>query len=171
MTTGINGPSPFSFAVLTLSDKGSRGEREDTSGPYLVQRLEQEGYMLKSYKVIPDQIAGIVREIKDLVDNQRVTLIVTTGGTGVSPSDVTPEAMIEVLDKEIPGMAEAMRAASLSKTSNAMLSRGKAGIRRQSLIVNLPGSLKAARENLEVILPVIPHALEKICGSTVDCAV
>lgn len=171
MTTGINGPSPFSFAVLTLSDKGSRGEREDTSGPYLVQRLEQEGYMLKSYKVIPDQIAGIVREIKDLVDNQRVTLIVTTGGTGVSPSDVTPEAMVEVLDKEIPGMAEAMRAASLSKTSNAMLSRGKAGIRRQSLIVNLPGSLKAARENLEVILPVIPHALEKICGSTVDCAV
>lgn len=171
MTTGSNGSSPFSFAVLTLSDKGSRGEREDTSGPYLVQRLEQEGYMLKSYKIIPDQIVGIVREIKDLVDNQRVTLIVTTGGTGVSPSDVTPEAMLEVLDKEIPGMAEAMRAASLSKTSNAMLSRGKAGIRRQSLIVNLPGSLKAARENLEVILPVIPHALEKICGSTVDCAV
>lgn len=171
MTTGSNGPRPFSFAVLTLSDKGSRGEREDTSGPYLVQRLEQEGYMLKSYKIIPDKIVGIVREIKDLVDNQRVTLIVTTGGTGVSPSDVTPEAMLEVLDKEIPGMAEAMRAASLSKTSNAMLSRGKAGIRRQSLIVNLPGSLKAARENLEVILPVIPHALEKICGSTVDCAV
>jgi len=171
MTTGSNGPSLFSFAVLTLSDKGSRGEREDTSGPYLVQRLQQDGYMLKSYKIIPDQIVGIVREIKDLVDNQKITLIVTTGGTGVSPSDVTPEAMLEVLDKEIPGMAEAMRAASLSKTSNAMLSRGKVGIRRQSLIINLPGSLKAARENLEVILPVIPHALEKICGSTVDCAV
>jgi molybdenum cofactor synthesis domain-containing protein len=171
MTMGSNSPSPFSFAVVTLSDKGSRGEREDTSGPYLVQRLQQDGYMLKSYKIIPDQIVGIVREIKDLVDNQRITLIVTTGGTGVSPSDVTPEAMLEVLEKEIPGMAEAMRAASLSKTSNAMLSRGKVGIRKQSLIINLPGSLKAARENLEVILPVIPHALEKICGSTVDCAV
>jgi molybdenum cofactor synthesis domain-containing protein len=96
-------------------------------------------------------------------------LIVTTGGTGVAPTDVTPEAMREVLEKEIPGMAEAMRQASLGKTPNAMLSRGKAGIRGSTLIVNLPGSLKAVRENLEVILPVLPHALEKIRGDQSDC--
>lgn len=170
MTIGSS-MAPFSFAVLTLSDKGSRGEREDTSGPYLVERLQQEGYVLKFYKVIPDQLEGIVETVKDLVDNQGITLIVTTGGTGVAPTDVTPEAMLQVIEKEIPGMAETMRAASLAKTPNAMLSRGKAGIRRQSLIVNLPGSLKAARENLEVIIPVLSHALEKICGSTTDCAV
>ena len=170
MTIGSS-MTPFTFAVLTLSDKGSRGEREDTSGPYLVERLQQEGYVLKFYKVIPDQLEGIVETVKDLVDNQGITLIVTTGGTGGAPTDVTPEAMLLVLEKEIPGMAETMRAASLAKTPNAMLSRGKAGIRRQSLIINLPGSLKAARENLEVIIPVLLHALEKICGSTTDCAV
>lgn len=171
MTSGKQGLSPYSFAVLTLSDKGSRGEREDTSGPYLVERLQQEGYELKSYAIIPDQMPVIVAALKDLVDNQAITLIVTTGGTGVAPTDVTPEAMLQVIDKEVPGMAEAMRAASLAKTVNAVLSRGKVGIRRQSLIVNLPGSLKAARENLEVILPVLPHALEKIGGGTADCAV
>lgn len=159
------------FAVLTLSDKGSRGEREDTSGPYLVDRLQQEGYRLKSYTIIPDEMEMIVRTLIDLVDRQGITLIVTTGGTGVAPTDVTPEAMLQVIEKEVPGMAEAMRAASLLKTPNAVLSRGKVGIRRQSLIVNLPGSLKAARENLEVILPVLRHALEKICGGTADCAV
>lgn len=162
---------PFSFAVVTLSDKGSRGERVDTSGPYLVDKLQQEGFVLKSYTVIPDRIAIIVETLKDLVDNQEIALVVTTGGTGVSPSDVTPEAMLQVIDKEVPGMAEAMRAVSLAKTPNAMISRGKVGIRGQCLIVNLPGSMKAATENLDVILPVLLHALEKICGSTVDCAV
>ncbi len=171
MTSGKQGLGPYSFAVLTLSDKGSRGEREDTSGPYLVERLQQEGYELKSYAIIPDQMPVIVAALRDLVDNQAITLIVTTGGTGVAPTDVTPEAMLQVIEKEVPGMAEAMRAASLAKTVNAVLSRGKVGIRGQSLIVNLPGSLKAARENLEVILPVLPHALEKIGGGTADCAV
>jgi molybdenum cofactor synthesis domain-containing protein len=171
MTTGDQGHAAYSFAVLTLSDKGSRGERQDTSGPYLVERLQQEGYQLKSYAVIPDQIAVIVDSLIDLVDRLGITLILTTGGTGVAPTDVTPEAMLQVIDKEVPGMAEAMRAASLLKTPNAVLSRGKVGIRRQSLIVNLPGSLKAATENLAVILPVLPHALEKICGGTADCAV
>lgn len=171
MTSETNAPGPYSFAVLTLSDKGSRGEREDTSGQYLVEKLQQEGYLLKSYQVVPDRIAVIVASLKDLVDRQGITLIVTTGGTGVAPTDVTPEAMLQVIDKEVPGMAEAMRAVSLAKTPRAVLSRGKVGIRGQSLIVNLPGSLKAARENLEVILPVLPHALEKICGGTADCAV
>ena len=170
MTRFDSVPGSFTFAVLTLSDKGSRGERKDTSGPYLVERLQKEGYVLKSYQILPDSAGKIVEAIRDLVDKQSVTLVVTTGGTGVAPTDVTPEAMLEVLEKEIPGMAEAMRAASLAKTPNAVLSRGKVGIRKQSLIVNLPGSLKAASENLEVILPILPHALEKICGGTADCA-
>lgn len=161
----------YSFAVLTMSDKGARGEREDTSGGYLRERLIEEGYVLHFYEIIPDQKHVIIEKLKMLADEQRVSLIVTTGGTGVSPSDVTPEAMTEILDKEIPGMAEAMRSASLLKTPRAMLSRGKAGIRGESLIINFPGSLKAVRENLEVVLSVIPHALEKIRGGTSDCGI
>ncbi len=159
----------YGFAVLTMSDKGSRGEREDTSGAYLKETLKREGYSLQSYQVIPDEKLLIIDRLKVLADELRVPLIVTTGGTGVSPSDVTPEAMAEVLDQEIPGMAEAMRSASLLKTSRAMLSRGKVGIRKGSLIINLPGSLKAAKENLEVLLPVLSHALEKIRGEDGDC--
>ena len=159
----------YTFGVLTLSDKGSRGEREDTSGAYIKDTLVESGYELQSYSVIPDQKQRIIESLIELIDKQKITLIITTGGTGVSPSDLTPEAMEEVLEKEIPGMAEAMRAASMLKTPRAMLSRGKVGIRGESLIINLPGSLKAARENLEVVLPVIPHALEKIMGGTSDC--
>jgi molybdopterin adenylyltransferase len=161
----------YSFAVLTMSDKGSRGEREDTSGPYLQKRLAEEGYILQSYRVIPDNKQVIIDSLIELVDDQKISLIVTTGGTGVSPSDITPEAMVSVIEREIPGMAEAMRSASLLKTSRAMLSRGKVGIRKESLIINLPGSLKAVKENLEVVLPVIPHALEKIRGGESDCGV
>ncbi len=159
----------YSFAVLTMSDKGSRGEREDTSGAYLQEILSKEGYILESYQVIADDHQKIVDSLITLVDDKKISLIVTTGGTGVSPSDITPEAMSLVIDKEIPGMAEAMRSASLAKTSRAMLSRGKVGIRKESLIINLPGSLKAVRENLQVVLPVIPHALEKIRGDASDC--
>lgn len=161
--------SDYAFAVLTMSDKGARGEREDTSGAYLQERLAAEGYVLQSYEVIPDQKQVIIDRLKKLADDMHVPLIVTTGGTGVSPSDVTPEAMNEVLDREIPGIAEAMRSASLLKTSRAMLSRGKVGIRSGSLIINLPGSLKAVKENLQVVLPVLLHALEKIKGGTSDC--
>jgi len=161
----------YSFAVLTMSDKGSRGEREDTSGAYLQKILSDEGYTLKSYRVIPDNKQVIIDNLIELVEDQKISLIVTTGGTGVSPSDITPEAMVSVIEREIPGMAEAMRSASLLKTSRAMLSRGKVGIREESLIINLPGSLKAVKENLEVVLPVIPHALEKIKGGESDCGV
>ena len=161
----------YSFAVLTMSDKGSRGEREDTSGQYLQEKLAEEGYSLQSYKVIPDNKQIIIDSLIRLVDNEKIALIVTTGGTGVSPSDITPEAMASVIEREIPGMAEAMRTASLLKTSRAMLSRGKVGIRKESLIINLPGSLKAVKENLAVVLPVIPHALENIRGGESDCGV
>ncbi|PHR28278.1 MAG: molybdenum cofactor biosynthesis protein [Desulfotalea sp.] len=159
----------YSFAVVTMSDKGSRGERLDTSGAYLQETLIAEGYSLGHYQIIPDNRAVIVETLVGLVDDKGVDLIVTTGGTGVSPTDVTPEAMDDVLEKEVPGMAEAMRSASLLKTSRAMLSRGRVGIRKECLIINLPGSLKAARENLEVVLPVLVHALEKIKGETSDC--
>jgi len=159
----------FTFAVVTMSDKGSRGEREDTSGEYLKQTLAGEGYELVSYTIVPDSVEVIVRALNELADSHQVSLVVTTGGTGVAPTDVTPEAMQQVMEKEIPGMAEAMRYESLKKTSRAMLSRGKVGIRGTTLIVNLPGSLKAVKENLEVLLPVFPHALEKIRGDQSDC--
>ena len=159
----------FSFGVITMSDKGSRGEREDTSGEYLKTTLTEAGFQLEAYRIVPDDRQTIVNTLIEFVDEIQVDLVVTTGGTGLSPSDVTPEAMCDVLKYEIPGMAEAMRSASLAKTSRAMLSRGRAGVRGKSLIINLPGSLKAVRENLEVVLPVFGHALEKIQGSTADC--
>jgi molybdopterin adenylyltransferase len=159
----------FSCAVITMSDKGSVGLREDTSGTQLQEMLKEEGYRIQQYLVIPDNVQVIIETLIECVDTKEIDLIVTTGGTGVAPTDVTPEAMNSVLDKEIPGMAEAMRAASLQKTPHAVLARGKVGIRNKSLIINLPGSKKAARENLEVILPALPHALDKIQGGTSDC--
>ena len=161
--------SQFTFGVLTMSDSGSRGERQDGSGAFLLDRLKGEGYRQVEYRVVPDQVEKIAETLIDWVDNRRVDLIVTTGGTGVAPTDVTPEAMNLVLEKEIPGMAEAMRAASLLKTPRAVLSRGRAGIRGKSLIVNLPGSEKAARENIEVLLPGLVHALYKINGGADSC--
>lgn len=161
--------SGYTFAVLTMSDKGARGEREDGSGTWLQQRLVEEGYEQRGYNIVPDVIPAIVDALQRFADTLKVSLIVTTGGTGVAPSDVTPEAMEQVIEKELPGMAEAMRAASMLKTSRAMLSRGRVGIRGKTLVVNLPGSLKAVQENLDVILPVLPHALEKIAGGTADC--
>jgi len=160
----------FSCAVLTMSDKGSRGEREDESGPMLQEMLRDEGYQLRAYKIVPDQIEVIAATLMEWVDHDKIDLILTTGGTGVSPTDLTPEAMRKVIEKEIPGMAEAMRAASLLKTPHAVLSRSMAGIRGTSLIINLPGSKRAAMENIVVLLPALPHALDKIKGSTSDCA-
>lgn len=161
----------FSFGVLTMSDKGSRGERVDTSGPYLLQTLEELGYRRKAYLVIPDSEEKIRETLISWVDDDGVDLIITTGGTGVAPTDVTPEAMTGVIEKEIPGMAEAMRAESLKKTVNAVLSRSRVGIRGKSLIINLPGSERAARENIAVLLPSLAHALDKIQGGTSDCGV
>ena len=161
----------FTFGVLTMSDKGSRGEREDTSGPFLLRLLAEQGFQQKAYTIVPDRVERIKETLLFWVDEEKVDLIVTTGGTGVAPTDVTPEAMVDVIEKEIPGMAEAMRAESLKKTPNAVLSRGKAGIRNNSLIINLPGSEKAVRENIAVLLPCLAHALDKIQGGTSDCGV
>ena len=155
--------------VLTLSDKGAIGERRDTSGPLIQEMLRSIGAEITIHAIIPDQQDLIQATLKDWADNKGLDLIVTTGGTGVSPTDVTPEATQMVIQKEVPGISEAMRMASLKKTPHAMLSRGISGIRGTCLIINLPGSRKAAQENLETILPALSHAVYKIKGGTKDC--
>lgn len=160
-----------SCGVLTLSDKGSRGEREDTSGAMLKTLLEEQGYRIAAYTIIPDRQELIEATLKEWVDKQQIDLIVTTGGTGVSPSDRTPEATRNIVDLEIPGISEAMRQASLAGTINAVWSRGIAGIRKESLIINLPGSKKAAKENIETVLPALEHGIYKLKGGTADCGV
>jgi len=156
--------------ILTISDKGSKGEREDKSGFEIERLLKTLPAKVDFYEIIPDEKEIIMRKLIDCVDNKKLDLIITTGGTGVSPRDVTPDATLSVIEREIPGMAEAMRFEGLKKTPHAMISRAIVGIRKSSLIVNLPGSPRAVSENLSVILPSIPHALEKIKGDVSDCA-
>lgn len=160
----------FSFAVITMSDSGAQGLRQDTSGEALTNLFTGHGYEHCFYKIVPDRVESIVEAVLEAIDVNGADLVLTTGGTGVSPTDVTPEAMDQVFDKEVPGMAEAMRAASMAITPKAVISRGRAGIRKQTLIINLPGSRKGALENIEVLLPALDHAIEKIKGSTEDCA-
>jgi molybdopterin adenylyltransferase len=155
--------------VLTISNKGFRGQRDNESGAVVVDLLSKAGYRVEKQDIVPDDQERIARCLIDWVDQDGLRLIVTTGGTGVSPTDVTPEAMLSVIDYQIPGMAEAMRAASLKKTPHAMLSRAIAGVRGTSLIVNLPGSPDGARDNLSVILPALSHGLAKVGGDPSDC--
>jgi molybdenum cofactor synthesis domain-containing protein len=159
----------FTIGILTLSDKGSKGEREDLSGQVIRDMIAPLGEVTH-YQIVPDDLDIIIQTLVDWVDTDRVDLILTTGGTGLSPRDVTPEATARVLDWEIPGMAEAMRAASMQKTPHAMLSRARAGVRRRSMIINLPGSPKGVRENLEVVMPALGHGLRKLKGDPTDCA-
>ncbi len=146
--------------ILTISDKGSRGERVDESGPAIREIVERElNAQIVEYKIIPDELPLIAATLQMWADERKIDLILTTGGTGFAPRDTTPEATQQIIDREAPGLAEAMRAESLKKTPHAMLSRGVAGIRGHTLIVNLPGSVKAVRENLAVILPALPHGV------------
>lgn len=158
----------ISIAVLTLSDKGAAGEREDLSGPVISEMVRGLGEVVHE-EILPDDKERIKERLRALAD-QGIQLILTTGGTGLSPRDVTPDATLEAADRLIPGMAEAMRAASLLKTPHAMLSRAVAAVLNNTLIINLPGSPKGARENLEVVLPALEHAVRKIAGDPADCA-
>jgi len=157
-------------AILTLSDKGSRGERVDTSGPALAAWLSERQVETTRTQIIPDDAALITATLKEWADGGEFDLILTTGGTGVSPRDVTPEATKAILDRDLPGFSEVMRARSLEKTYHAMISRAVVGIRRRTLIVNLPGSPRGAVENLEAIWPAVPHCVDKMQGDPSDCA-
>jgi molybdenum cofactor synthesis domain-containing protein len=155
-------------AVLTISDKGSRGEREDRSGPLIADMLKEIGAEILYHEIIPDE-QKIIQE-KLIGYSSRTDLILTTGGTGLAPRDVTPDATLAVIEKEVPGIAEIMRAEGYRKTKRSVLSRAVAGVKGGCLIINLPGSPNAVKENLEVILDVLPHAIEKIKGDTTECA-
>jgi len=150
------------FGVLTVSDRSARGEREDLAGPMLVARLEADGYSRPLGAIVPDEVEAISTALVHWCDSESLDVILTTGGTGFAPRDVTPEATQAVIQKNAPGIAEAARAYSLNITPHAMLSRNVAGIRGKTLIINLPGSPKAAREILEYLLPIIPHAVALI---------
>lgn len=159
----------YTAAVLTVSDRSFRGERPDAGGPLVAELLRKAGYDVRETALVPDEQPQIEAMLKKLADEGRVDLIVTTGGTGFAPRDVTPEATIAVCQRLTPGIPEAMRYASLAITPRAMLSRAAAGIRGRTLIINLPGSPKAARENLEAVLPALEHGLEMLQGQQANC--
>ena len=160
----------FTLGILTISDKGSRGEREDKSGEAIREIISQFGARFVDYAIVPDEKEVIESKLIEWADKGGMDMIITTGGTGLGPRDVTPEATLDVIDKTIPGFSEAMRAKSLKKTPHAMLSREVCGVRNKTLIINLPGSPKAVRECLLVILPALPHAIEVIKGEAAECA-
>jgi len=155
--------------ILTISDKGSRGEREDISGKVIEEVIRKINGEVKYYQIIPDEKEMIKEELINAVDKLNLDLILTTGGTGLGKRDVTPEATLAIIEKEVPGISEIIRSESFKKTNRAILSRGVAGIRKESLIINLPGSPKGARESLEIILEALPHGIEILKGQATEC--
>lgn len=160
----------YSVAIITLSDKGFKGEREDKSGPLIQKLLPEDKYKVCRYSILPDEFDLLVKEYKYICDELKPDLILTTGGTGFSNRDITPEATMSIADKNVPGIAEAMRAYSMGITKKAMLSRAVSAIRGETLIVNLPGSPKAIEEVLTYILDVLPHGLDILSGKASECA-
>jgi len=156
-------------AIVTISDKGSKGERIDGTGPAIRGEIEDKGFLVDYYNMIPDEILEIEKELIYLSDELGIDLVLTNGGTGFSNRDVTPEATRNVIEKYVPGFGEVMRMKSLEITPKAMLSRAIAGIRGNTLIINLPGSPKAAIENLQLILPALPHGIEILTGKASEC--
>ena len=157
-------------AIITSSDKGYRGERKDLSGPAIREILEREGYQVVFMDILPDDREMLSGRMAEIADDGLADLILTTGGTGFSPRDVMPEATEDVIDRRVPGIPEAIRAYSMTITKRAMLSRAAAGIRRKTLIINLPGSPKAVRESLEFIIDTLERGLEILTGEASDCA-
>jgi len=163
----------ITVGILIASDKGAKGERADLSGPEAQKLIETVGGVVLDYEIVPDERETISQKLIEMADGKKLDLILTSGGTGFSPRDITPEATSDVIERPAPGLAEAMRASSLQKTDRAMLSRGIAGIRGRTLIVNLPGSPKSVGENLQVILPALPHGIKILrdfdheCGSQI----
>lgn len=160
----------FRVGIITASDKGSRGDREDLSGALIVDMIESRGYQVVSYKILPDEEELLAKEMERLSDELKVDLVLTTGGTGFSMRDVTPEATTRVCDRMAPGISEAIRSLSLKITPRAMLSRAVSGIRKSTLIINLPGSPKAVKESLDFILDSVHHGLEILTGRDGECA-
>jgi len=158
----------FGLGILTISTSGAQGQREDTSGQAIKEALESQGYQVVRYEIVSDDKDVIAGRMADWADADDVDLIVSTGGTGLGYRDVTPEACLSILDKEVPGLAEAMRANTLQFTPMAMLSRSVAGIRGKTLIITLPGSPKGVKECLDVVAPVLPHAMELLKRETVS---
>ncbi len=156
--------------ILTISDKGSKGQREDGTGPAIKEALDKELYEVEYYKIVPDEIEIICDQLIYMSDELNLDLILTNGGTGFSKRDITPEATLKVIKKQAPGICEAMRYKSLQITPKAMLSRAIAGIRNNTLIINLPGSPKGAVENLQFVLPALPHGIEILNGTASECA-
>lgn len=155
----------YTAAVITVSDKGAKGERVDTSGPALCAILQKDGWEIVYTKIIPDEREDIRQELLKCTDDLKVNLVLTTGGTGFSPRDITPEASLDVIERQTPGISEAMRAESMKITPMGCLSRGVSGIRKETLIINLPGSEKAARENLEAVIKALHHGVDIIRSS------
>lgn len=159
----------YRVGILTASDKGAAGQREDKSAAAIREMITGAGWRVEVYRVVPDDLDDISSALIDMVDREKLDLVLTTGGTGFSPRDNTPEATKAVIEREVPGIPEVMRAVSLKKTPRAMLSRAAAGIRKRTLIINLPGSEKAVRECLEAIMDTLPHGMEVLTGRGGEC--
>ncbi len=158
--------NPLRFGILTVSDRSSRGERPDSSGPALAGVITARGWTVAKQEIVADDLAAIQATLLDWCESDKVDVILTTGGTGFAPRDITPEATLGVIQRSTPGLVEAMRAESLKVTPHAMLSRAAAGIREKTLVINLPGSPKGALENLNTVLPVLLHAVQLIRESS-----
>ncbi|MFC2159143.1 molybdenum cofactor biosynthesis protein B [Actinomycetota bacterium] len=157
------------IAVITVSDKGYRGEREDRSGKYIVDYFKENGWVISDYTIVPDEIDIIKDKLIDICDTKKANLIITTGGTGFSLRDITPEATEEVIEKKVPGFSEIIRIEGQKKTPRAILSRGISGIRKNTLIINLPGSIKGVKDSLELIYRTLPHGIDILTGRDAEC--
>ncbi len=157
------------IAVITVSDKGYRGEREDRSGKYIVDYFKEKGWEVSDYTIVPDETDIIRDKLIDICDTEKANLIITTGGTGFSLRDVTPEATEEVIEKKVPGFSEMLRIEGQKKTPRAILSRGVSGIRKNTLIINIPGSIKGVKDSLELIYRSLPHGIDILTGRDAEC--